>query len=134
MTFKTILTLSTASLLLISNTIFANPTFTANSTSTKRESREPEAATGFVTKKAVRGSKFMVAVGQKYIKIGRVSDHTPGRMGSVWGFVVNTDNDKKFKKSDVLKAAGFHAPARNAPRGNVLDGGFNINWTGPEYL
>ena len=42
--------------------------------------------------------------------------------------------DKKFKKGDVLKAAGFHAPARNAPRGNVLDGGFNINWTGPLYL
>jgi hypothetical protein len=79
-------------------------------------------------------AKFMVTVGQKYIKIGRVSDHTPGRMGSVWGFVVNTDNDKKFKKGDVLKAAGFNAPARNAPRGNVLDGGFNIRWTGPLYL
>ena len=34
----------------------------------------------------------------------------------------------------VLKAAGFSKPARNAPRGNVLDGGFNINWTGPLYL
>ena len=79
-------------------------------------------------------SKFMVTVGQKYIKIGRVSDHTPGKMGSVWGFVVGTDNDIKFKKGDVLKADGFYKPARNAPRGNVLDGGFNINWTGPEYL
>jgi len=33
-----------------------------------------------------------------------------------------------------LEAAGYNAPARNAPRGNVLEGGFNINWTGPEYL
>ena len=71
---------------------------------------------------------------QKYIKIGRVSDHSSGRMSQVWAFVVNTDDDKKFKRGDVLKAAGFNAPARNAPRGNVLDGGFNINWTGPEYL
>ena len=79
-------------------------------------------------------AKFMVNVGKKYIKIGRKSDHTEGRMGSVWGFVVNTDDDKKFKRGDVLKAAGFNAPARNAPRGNVLDGGFNIRWTGPLYL
>ena len=55
-------------------------------------------------------------------------------MGQVWAFVVNTDDDKKFKRGDVLKAAGFNAPARNAPRGNVLDGGFNIRWTGPLYL
>jgi len=55
-------------------------------------------------------------------------------MGQVWAFVVNTDDDKKFKRGDVLKAAGFNAPARNAPRGNVLDGGFNIDWTGPLYL
>ena len=79
-------------------------------------------------------ARFMVTVGQKYIKIGRVSDHSSGKMGQVWAFVVNTDNDKKFKKGDVLKAAGFNAPARNAPRGNVLDGGFNIRWTGPLYL
>ena len=42
-------------------------------------------------------------------------------MGQVWGFVVNTDSDKKFKKGDLLKA-GFNAPARNAARGNVLEG------------
>ena len=79
-------------------------------------------------------AKFMVTVGQKYIKIGRVSDHSSGKMGQVWAFVVNTDDDKLFKRGDVLKAAGFNAPARNAPRGNVLDGGFNIRWTGPLYL
>ena len=76
----------------------------------------------------------MIKEGQKYIKIGRVSDHTQGRMGQVWGFVVNTDTDSKFKKGDLLKAAGFNAPARNAARGNVLEGGFGIRWTGPLYL
>ena len=76
---------------------------------------------------------FIVKVGQKYIKIGRKSDYN-GKMGQVWGFVVNTDDDAKFKRGDILKAAGFNAPARIAPRGNVLDGGFNINWTGPLYL
>ena len=77
---------------------------------------------------------FMIRTGQKYIKIGRLSKMNPGKMGSVWGFVVNTDDDAKFKRGDILMAAGFNAPARNAPRGNVLEGGFNINWTGPEYL
>jgi len=78
--------------------------------------------------------EFMIKEGQKYIKIGRKSDHSSGRMGQVWGFVVNTDTDSKFKKGDLLKAAGFNAPARNAARGNVLEGGFGIRWTGPLYL
>lgn len=54
--------------------------------------------------------------------------------GSVWGFVVNAENDKKFRKGDILKAAGYNAPARNAARGNILDGGYSISWTGPHYL
>ena len=49
---------------------------------------------------------------------------------NVWGFVVAVDTDKKFKKGDLLKPAGFNAPARNAARGNVLEGGFRIRWTG----
>ena len=65
--------------------------------------------------------------GSKYIKV-----FTEG--GSVWGFVVNTDNDKKFRKGDILKAAGYAAPARNAARGNIIDGGYTIRWTGPLYL
>ena len=69
--------------------------------------------------------------GSKYIKIitGKHGGNT-----SVWGFVVNTDNDKKFKKGDLLKAAGWAAPARNGARGNILEGGYPINWTGPLYL
>jgi len=78
-------------------------------------------------------NSFMTKQGQKYIKIGTKNIAT-GEMGSVWGFVVNTDNDVKFKKGDVLKPAGFNAPARNGARGNVLEGGFSINWTGPLYL
>ena len=70
--------------------------------------------------------KITYKVGTKYIKISAG--------GSVWGFVVNTDNDKKFRKGDILKAAGYNAPARNAARGNILDGGYAIDWTGPLYL
>jgi len=55
--------------------------------------------------------------GSKYIKVFREG-------GSVWGFVVNTDKDKKFKKGDILKAAGYAAPARNKARGNIVDGGY----------
>ena len=65
--------------------------------------------------------------GSKYIKVIK-------ERGGVWGFVVNTDNDKKFKKGDILKAAGYAAPARNKARGNIVDGGYTINWTGPLYL
>ena len=64
--------------------------------------------------------------GSKYIKV--IS------RDSVSSFIVATENDKKFKKGDILKPAGWAAPARNAPRGNVLDGGYPINWTGPLYL
>jgi hypothetical protein len=71
---------------------------------------------------------WVIKYGQKYIKI------MTKKGGSVWGFVVNTDNDKKFKKGDLLKAAGYNAPTRNGARGNVLDGGFDIQWTGPLYL
>jgi len=71
--------------------------------------------------------KITFKVNTKYIKV-----FTEG--GSVWGFVVNTDKDKKFRKGDILKAAGYNAPARNAARGNIVDGGYVINWTGPLYL
>ena len=66
-----------------------------------------------------------VNVGQKYIKIVKEN--------SVWGFIVNTDNDKKFKYGDILKAAGYNAPARNKARGNIF-GAYEIRWTGPLYL
>lgn len=71
-----------------------------------------------------------VKQGKKYIKI----EKQLGSQRMVWGFVVAVDNDKKFRKGDILMAAGFNAPARNKPRGNILDGGYRIRWTGPEYL
>ena len=66
--------------------------------------------------------------GSKYIKITNCNG------GSVWGFVVATDKDKKFNKGDILKPAGYNSPARNKPRGNILDGGYTVKWTGPLYL
>tara|TARA_B100001059_G_scaffold194591_1_gene198792 strand:- start:544 stop:888 length:345 start_codon:yes stop_codon:yes gene_type:complete len=71
---------------------------------------------------------WVVKEGQKYIKISTRNGN------SAWGFIVNTNNDKKFQKGDILKCAGYSAPARNKARGNVLSGGFNIQWTGPLYL
>ena len=72
--------------------------------------------------------EWVIRPGTKYIKI------LSNNGGSAWGFVVNTDTDKKFKKGDILKCAGYKAPARNAARGNVLEGNYPINWTGPVYL
>jgi hypothetical protein len=66
------------------------------------------------------------SAGQKYIRIDKND--------SVWGFIVNTDNDKKFQRGDILKPASFRAPARNKARGNILTGGYEIGWTGPHYL
>ena len=63
--------------------------------------------------------------GKKYIKI--IKD------GSVWGFVVNTKDDKKFRYGDILKAAGWATPAKNSARGNVFED-YEVQWTGPLYL
>ena len=71
-------------------------------------------------------NSFEVKYGRKYIKI--LSNR------SATAFIVGTDEDKKFKKGDILMAASYAAPARNGARGNVLDGGYSINWTGPLYL
>lgn len=70
---------------------------------------------------------FTITYGKKYIKIHEKS-------GGVKAFVVGVDNDKKFKKGDILKPAGYAAPARNGARGNILEGGYPINWTGPLYF
>jgi len=63
--------------------------------------------------------------GQKYIKVVREN--------SVFAFIVKEDF-KHFKKGDILKAAGYNAPALNSARGNVLTGNYPIQWTGPLYL
>jgi len=59
--------------------------------------------------------------GKKYIRIS-VNN-------SAWGFVVKEDGGK-FRKGDILKAAGYSTPAKNFSRGNILDGGYAASWTG----
>jgi hypothetical protein len=49
--------------------------------------------------------------------------------------VVNVHNDKQFRFGDLLKAASWKTPARNAARGNVVDGDFSfVKWTGLDYM
>ena len=71
--------------------------------------------------------KLTISYGKKYIKIFEEG-------GGVKAFVVGVENDKKFKLGDILMPAGWAAPARNAARGNILDGEYPINWTGACYL
>ena len=70
-------------------------------------------------------NKTKVSQGKKYIKI--VQDT------GVFCFIAKEDF-KHFKKGDILKAAGYNAPALNQPRGNVLTGNYMIQWTGPLYM
>ena len=61
--------------------------------------------------------------GTKYIKVMSKT--------SVHSFIVNTDNDAKFKKGDILMAASWAAPARNFARGNVFNAtNASVSWTG----
>ena len=63
--------------------------------------------------------------GKKYITVVQEN--------GVFCFIVKEDF-KHFKKGDVLKAAGYNAPALNSARGNVLTGNYAIQWTGPLYM
>ena len=70
-------------------------------------------------------ARVRVTEGKKYYKVIQGT--------SVWGFIVKEDSGK-FRKGDILKAAGWNAPATNSARGNIIDGGYSIQWTGPLYL
>tara|TARA_B100000029_G_scaffold94017_1_gene84223 strand:- start:513 stop:875 length:363 start_codon:yes stop_codon:yes gene_type:complete len=70
-------------------------------------------------------TKTRVMPGKKYIKVAQDN--------GVFAFIVKEDF-KHFKKGDILKPAGWNAPALNSARGNVLTGNYNIQWTGPLYL
>ena len=70
-------------------------------------------------------SLIKVSQGKKYIKVVREN--------GVFAFIVKEDF-KHFKKGDILKAAGYNAPALNSARGNVLTGNYMIQWTGPLYM
>ena len=65
---------------------------------------------------------------RRYWKI--IASNGGGSSTSVAGFIVKA-GDKKFREGDMLKAAGWAAPARNFARGNVLDRTFcHVRWTG----
>ena len=70
-------------------------------------------------------NKTKVSEGKKYIKI--VQDT------GVFAFVMKEDSGH-LKKGDILKAAGYNKPALNSARGNVLNGNYHIQWTGPLYM
>ena len=70
-------------------------------------------------------NKTKVSEGKKYIKI--VQDT------GVFAFVMKEDSGH-LKKGDILKAAGYNKPALNSARGNVLEGNYYIQWTGPLYM
>lgn len=66
--------------------------------------------------------------GSVYLKV--ISNRGSSR--SVHSFIVKQDGPK-FKRGDILKAAGWNAPAKNQARGNLFTG-YRIQWTGAEYL
>ena len=70
-----------------------------------------------------------VTEGSRYWKITGTSGS--GAQRSVKGFICKA-GDKKFLEGDMLKPAGWTAPARNFARGNVLTGkGVKmVRWTG----
>ena len=72
---------------------------------------------------------LIVEDNRRYWKI--IGTNGGGTQRSVKGFICKA-GDKKFREGDMLKAAGWNAPARNFARGNVLDGrGVNeVRWTG----
>ena len=70
-------------------------------------------------------NSFRLETGQKFIRVVREN--------GVFAFIVKQD-DGRFKKGDILKPAGYRAPAKNSARGNVLSGDYYIQWTGPLYM
>ena len=68
--------------------------------------------------------------GRKFIKVVNGT--------SVWGFVAKVNGTHKgvpMLKGDILKAAGWRAPAKHS-RGSIFDAEMHksFSWTGPNYL
>jgi hypothetical protein len=64
-------------------------------------------------------------VGSKFIKV-----YAGANQRSVHSFICREDMSK-FKKGDILKAAGWSAPAKNFARGNVITRQYGkTTWTG----
>lgn len=63
-------------------------------------------------------------------KFAKVITSQGGHHTSVHSFIMLED-DGKFKRGDILKAATWRAPAKNFARGNVLDLILDrVRWTG----
>lgn len=89
------------------------------------ENREDDIAKQ-VALEMINRFKIEVEQGSKYLKIV----HNNGTQRSVHSFICRKDNGK-FKTGDILKAAGWAAPAKNFARGNILEGNWsNVRWTG----
>ena len=70
--------------------------------------------------------------GGKYVRINH--KNRKGGQESAWGFIALVDNPSKgFQKGDLLKAAGYNTPAKNA-RGNILNGTAKYDKYSPAYL
>ena len=68
--------------------------------------------------------------GRKFIKVVEGT--------RVWGFIAKVDGTHKgvpMLKGDILKAAGWSAPAKHS-RGSIFDSEMHksFSWTGPNYL
>ena len=70
--------------------------------------------------------EFYYELGRKYVHI--ISKDDNQRSSHSW---VMLEDDKKFKRGDILKSATWRGPARNFKRGNVLTGDYqHIRWCG----
>jgi hypothetical protein len=76
-------------------------------------------------KNGYNNKEFYYELGRKYVHI-IMSDNQ--RSSHSW---VMLEDDKKFRRGDILKSASWKAPARNFARGNVLTRDFKtIRWCG----
>ena len=80
--------------------------------------------------KPSRKLELSLKPGRKFVKVIEGS--------SVWGFIAKVDGTHKglpMVKGDILKAAGWRAPAKHS-RGSIFDSEMHksFSWTGPNYL
>ena len=81
--------------------------------------RKDYGSNGYVNK------EFSYECGRKYVHV-IMSDNQ--RSSHSW---IMLQDDKKFKRGDILKSATWRGPARNFKRGNILTGDYKtIRWCG----
>ena len=87
-------------------------------------------ASRYGSNRKLRTLELSLKPGRKFVKVIEGS--------SVWGFVslVNgTHKDAPIFVGDIMKAAGWRAPAKHS-RGSIFDAEMHksFSWTGPNYL